>query len=81
MATLRINDMVINPALSIQHDPIFNDLMEPTPETLRVVRIVERDMTTDEQGYTKSVQESSAPDAYVILDGGEKYRLDELTNA
>lgn len=81
MATLRINDMVINPALSIQHDPIFDDLLEPCPETLRVVLIMERDMNTEEQGYTKRVQESSAPDAYVILEGGEKYRLHELTHA
>lgn len=81
MNTLRINDMVINPALNIQNDPIFDDMMELTPETLRVVMIVERDMTTDEQGYTKRVQESSDSGAYVILDGGAKYRLHELVKA
>ena len=81
MSTLRINDMVITPAASIQHDPIFNDLMEPTPEALRVVQIVERDMGTEDQGYTKSVQESSDSGAYVVLEDGAKYRLHELANA
>ena len=81
MATLRINDEVINPALSINHDPIFDDLMAPCPETLRVVMIVERDMDTDEQGYTNRVQESSDSGAYVILEGGAKYRLHELAKA
>lgn len=81
MATLRINDMVINPALSINHDPIFDDLMAPCPESLRVVMIIERDMDTDERGYTRRVQESSDPDAYVIIEGGRKYRLHELSHA
>lgn len=81
---LRINDIVINPAsLPAENEGFLTEIMGPNaePATLRVTLIVERDPGTDEQGYTKRVQESDAADAYVFLEGGAKYRLGELTHA
>ena len=81
---LRVNDIVINPAsLPGENEDFLTEIMGPNvePATLRVVLIVERDLATEEQGYTKRVQESVSPDAYVILEGGAKYRLHELTHA
>lgn len=80
----RVNDIVINPAsLPAENEEFLNEILGPNtePATLRITRIVERDMATDEQGYTKKVQESDTPDAYVFLEGGAKYRLNELTHA
>lgn len=46
--------------------------------TSTVKAIFVRDMTTEEQGYTLSVKESTDPDAYVYLASGVKYRLGDL---
>ena len=54
------------------------DLFEDDP-ILTVVEITTRDMATEEQGYTKSVAESTNPDDYVRLSNGQLHRLAELT--
>ena len=72
MANIRINDIVINPQFGANE--LLDDLFGPAEKTLSVVLIVERDMGTDERGYTKKVSESSADDAYVTLDGGRNWQ-------
>lgn len=79
--TIRIGDKVINPNFG-KNDWFYDALgFERDPETVTVTWITERDMSTDEQGYTNRVQESSAADAYVGVDGDNYYRLGDLTKA
>jgi hypothetical protein len=76
--TISVNDTVINP---IKNDPthFMADLMEVEPITKKVRAIFERDMTTEESGYTKQVQRSNDSTAYVFLDGSDKkYRLGDM---
>ena len=79
MSIIRINDFVTNPQCGANE--FLDDLFGPAEKTLRVVLIVERDMGTEEMGYTRKVSESSAEDSYVTLEGGTTYRLGELSHA
>lgn len=78
---LTINDVVTN---LVKNDPsqFLADMMETEPGTRVVRAIFVRDMTTEEKGYTKSVDTSSDPEAIVYLVGSyEKYRLADLVTA
>lgn len=79
---LKINDTVKNPAHMTDEDSanhFLGDLMEATEPTATVRMIVDRDWTTEEKGFTKQVEASDNPDAFVYLAGSTvKYRLSEI---
>jgi hypothetical protein len=80
---LSINDIVINPEYTEQNPSDFlAGFFKEQEKTAKIVCIIERDWTTEEKGYTKRVETSDHPDAYVLLEGKSgKYRLSELTKA
>ena len=77
---LKIGDRVINPEKRTEANFLDDIFPDTAPEITTVRAIIEKDPTTEEQGYTKRVSRSSAPDAFVYLDGIDitKYRLKDL---
>ena len=76
-----VNETVINPNYTETPSDFLADIFDPAPKTLTIIGIVERDMSTDEQGYTRRVESSDQPDAIVEFGNFLTYRLSELTKA
>ncbi len=73
---MKVADQVKNP---VEVPAFLDGMMEDGPDVRKVKAIYIRDMTTEEKGYTKSVDESNDPTAIVYLDGDcTSYRLAEL---
>jgi len=80
-ATLSIGDTVQNP---VENDPdhFLAAMIDDEPLTRTVRMIVERDLATDEKGYTKQVYMTNKQNAIVLLDGDDnKYYLCNLSHA
>lgn len=71
---MKVNDTVTIP--SNTPEELKHLVSEETTSTVKAIFI--RDMTTEEKGYTLSVDESNDPDAFVYIASGSKYRLSEL---